>query len=610
MSGLLPAATTHAGNQAPQPASRLERCLAPVVLVLVAALVDWPYFDAGFVLDGIYYDLALSLIELDRANWEDYLLATHGGYPHLLWTLLWAGLRYSLGNNPIAWHMLFIGAHVGSSWATLTIVRRYCGPVAGWTAGIVWAGAAIGGYDNPLLWTSNSEQAVALGLLAAALLFVPYWPERPWIAGGGTALCVAGAALTWGILLCATPVVILQYVLLERPRLDAAARRRANRAIAIVGAGVGLVFGLVALVMAYQGRSDTVFRLTAETLPRFADLLTEPLGGLLFLPATDAGAVRLVRWGLVVFVGATVLLAAPRARRAALAFSTIGISYVAVVVLFRASRDLSDGRYHYVSSFAWSIVVGIAVDAIVRRSPARARGALLVVLLAAGGGYLAFQRHTAHLARQQFDYFFEETTFAAFSRHEELLAWLEADGRRRNTVIRIPELPLAFPPFFQPVFYPLSALRVLRFPEGLPHLEIISPEQATRAEIAAAINLVQSSGLPAADEWTQRWQTVLPELQALAWLAEFADAQGRAIRVPAVAFRHPYPEAPELSLELPISQCLRVAFARPLEGLTLVPEAAISPEEAAELAEQLRQVRHPAARYWEEVYGRLARQPR
>ncbi|MBX7166792.1 MAG: hypothetical protein K1X74_10645 [Pirellulales bacterium] len=167
-------------------------------------------------------------------------------------------------------------------------------------------------------------------------------------------------------------------------------------------------------------------------------------------------------------------------------------------------------------------------------------------------------------------------------------------------------MPLAVPPYFQPVFYPLSALRVLEFPAGLPHVQIVSTDQETDADVAAATTLVISSNLPAAAEWTLRWRTVLPELRALAWLSEFGQSVQHTFPLPPFNQSHPEREHPDLGLELPIDQCLRIAFDQPPAGVRFVPRESITAAEAAEFAALLKQQDPPDAHDWERFYTQLA----
>lgn len=607
-----------------------------VVSLVLGVVVRASYFNATFALDEIYYLEDIGLIRNGRSDLGTYLFTLYGGYLHLLAKLQFYLLWSLFGLNPVAHRVTIALAHAVSATSVFLLLRHYLlksssnevlgkatehsseipsnssidGPamdrtasasVAAWVAALMWASLAVGGYDNPFLWIATGEQALCLMWLLLAMVFVTLCQTHPIISSIGMVFCAACSSLTWGLGLALSPALAVQYYLLEFPYLrHSVARWR------WFGLWVGVV-GLIALLhlalraLLQEPSSAGAF---AWNMPwRFVVQFAVSLGNLIGFSPDQGGSAVALKLVLSSGLLTAALFSGKNARRIVLAFLVGTAGYLAVLVVFRADRDLLDGRYLFVPSLLWCVCIGVVLGGMYQHQGSRGKKTLVAGLILAGFFYLYHQRTVAIAARAEFDQHFTITA-ETIEGYNLLIDQLEQHAQLSGNVLRLPDFPIVVPPNFFPTYFPFSAWVAVASKDPPSGVELLRADELTLDEVEAAAAFLDSLATPQARQAAQAIRTVVPDTRSLIWLSNFAEQHETIISLPNFSFAYS-----EMNLSFPVMQCLANAFDQPLPSLRVLPVGQAPAAELKSHLELLNSCGDPQAPPWVTLLSRFAESP-
>ena len=195
------------------------RVLTGIVCVLPYC-VQACFFNGGFYYDDAFHLEQCRMIDEGTIDLADYVLLAHGEHLIPVWKLMFCACWFLFGENSAGFHFVVTAFHVGSALLLLAILRRYTTDLCAAVASVLWAGAAIGGWDGPFLWIAASHLSIGSTFFLGAMFCVARFGDRQdedgeiWSAA--MAVCLMLSLLTMGSLIVLTPALLLQFWLLER----------------------------------------------------------------------------------------------------------------------------------------------------------------------------------------------------------------------------------------------------------------------------------------------------------------------------------------------------------------------------------------------------------
>ena len=336
-----------------------------------------------------------------EAGFTDYTNQTS-----FLWFFLYAGQLRLFGLDPVPWHLTTNFWHAASASLLFLLVASYLHsrPAAA-TAAILWGLAAIGRWDNPLVWVIGQGYTIIPMLLLGAMVsqskFATTGRAR-WGALSAALLLVM--VMTWQISFFLLAAPAAQFLLLDRrePR-----RLGFLRWFSILVPTILCAAAIVAHFHMMGRPPATGNGSIPAAIPRVAEMLAVALANLTFWTAGPVES-RDLPWKLALAGAAALLLclARPAGRRLVVVLAVPAVVLLLLTNLRRAELDaeavLSAGRYYYFPTLLWCAAAGAVVDGVARRRPARPRRlAPLVVGLAVLALYAHRQNSVASEATRQ-----------------------------------------------------------------------------------------------------------------------------------------------------------------------------------------------------------------
>ncbi len=355
----------HIKNQTMPPVSGKRHWdLVVVSLILVLPfVVQAAYFNGGFYYDDDFHLDQCRLIDQREISLSDYVTLPHGEHLIPLWKLMFYGCWSLFGDNSAAFHFFMAAFHIASALCLLVLLRTYVQHRAAAVAAVLWAGAAVGGWDGPFLWIAASHLAVGATFFLAAMLCLTRFNEhhdKRW--AGLMSVLLLTALLTMHALIVLTPVLVLQYLLFERQR-----DQDQTRAIRWLAA-------LVVPCVIITALHFTWVKPAIEKLDRPP---TNILAGLQML----GGGYAASSWNLVFWKGSAVLwgrvagaaiLAAlllrtsRSAQKVGLLFFSLSFCFSVLAYMARSGWDVDHvlmwGRYRYLPTLFWVVLLGVVLD--------------------------------------------------------------------------------------------------------------------------------------------------------------------------------------------------------------------------------------------------------
>lgn len=576
-----------------------------VFLIAFAAhvFVTWNYLDAPFIVDDLYYLRDLGLIETGQAHWTDFWLAPHSGYLHAFWRLEFNALWRLFGADPSAWRLSLGVIHAFTAVLVFHLLRIHgIGPVAAWSASLLWGGAAIGMPENPFLHLMSGEQTVSLFWVLLGMWFVARKDSLGSIlALPGMAACVFISLMTWGVAASFAPVILVQWILLDA----GSSRSRAERA------GWSLVFlfawfGTLLLHLLILGTQILQGWGTSSLAPGFSSAVS---GVMLFLASLEnlmpwaafvAGCHWLLALPILVFVAVRCRKLDATTRKVVAVFLAIALGFVAAVVLFRSGGEMQQGRYLYLPTLFWCVAIGCIIDAPTRGTspppPARRirmAGAMLI--------FLVGQRTLATSARMDCDRHFAVTSTAI---DDYVNLFRELARRPPNGPVVIPDAPLLLPPHMAG-YFSVSAFVCVFKPEGNESLVIVPADRFLDEHADSLASILGTSNNPAAISLTASIEQVVPDLRLLSDLESKLRENHQLLRLGRTTLGYP-----ALGLELDMHEAFARGLHRLPESLDFTGES--SPDGWRELLSTLEPLKTERSEIWSQgilASLRLASEP-
>jgi hypothetical protein len=517
--------------------------------VLLASIAQWPTLRTQHAFDDTWFLLLVGWLETGEMGWIAYLLKPMNTHWLPAWKLLYY-LQWRVWGagetSAVAWHVPLILSQAAGAWCLGWLVQRY---TRRWALTLlsagVWATATIGTWDSPLVWLAAGCIAHSVNCLLLSLWGVAHYGLgrrfwHLWAWGWGTL-----AVLMWGAMLPLLVALPLQYLGFELPLR----RRRGQHSVMarrflvewLVLSALLAVLLVVCSAQAIESRMGQ--RSEEDVLTALQGVPWQLSASLATLAPWPVRERLLAEPNAALGVAVAVLmlaLAARPARRVVLLFLLLAVLYFAIIDFARPDLPFEAvarwGRYHYLPVLAWAPAVAAAAwllltgGARLLSSPHRVPVVTGLALLLSVAQAISQRNSAAHGAAENAQLFANERTWRD-GWLEELRA-ISARAAVDDRDILLPDLPLA-PAELQGRAFPLSGFVAVYMPEGLPHVEVVMPQDRTRVDLAGVLTWLDSEQgsqpvpqLRASLQFSQQLE------QHLRWLERFARQQGVTIAVP------------------------------------------------------------------------------
>lgn len=349
------------------------RLTAPQLKVLIGLVVVLPfvvqavYFDGGFYYDDEFHLEQSELISRGEISLWDYATLAHGEHLIPVWKLLFYACWSVAGTNSALIHFVVTTFHVVATLLLFSIVRHYVSDRAAAVAALLWAGTAVGGWDGPFLWVAASHLSIGLTFMLAAMLCltrVHTARSERWAMAAGLGLLAC--LLTMGSLLVLTPALLLQFWLFE---YRSGMPKRQLTPWLLAWLLPCMVVGLLHLVWVLPAME----KLDRPAMNVYSGL--QMLGG-----GYAASSWKLfscfgdpVLWGKIsggCLICLLVLKASQKAQKTGVLFFALSLSFSLLAYMARSGWNvdhvLTWGRYRYLPTLFWCVVVGVVLEQIPR----------------------------------------------------------------------------------------------------------------------------------------------------------------------------------------------------------------------------------------------------
>ena len=605
-----------------------------LVCLAISLSVHAPYLSAFPTNDDIYLQLEIGYVATGRMPLLDFICRDYNGQLFPLSKLLYYTAWRTFGLDVRPAHFAVLAFHALGALGLFQLLRRFGieRPAAA-VGAILWSSAALGRWDNPLIWLCAGTIVGGLTWLTIALAAAVGRSVRPQSSHargrGFCAVLIATSAslASWSVMALLAPLVpwirrlsapvhnTTAAVELRAANPTTTNRARSSRLWHLSWLAPLALFGLwqaaaaqgtVPEALTRNGTSSAVAPRVFEALLRAFMLLGQALSGLI------AGAAD---WSppLAIGVGAALavalLVATFRAdstsRRVAWLMLAGAWFYLLVAALLRHDvarhEMLAWGRYRYVPSWAWSAVVAVALSPLLRNAGKARRRTFAVAAVVLLAVLVARQFHVA------------QTTAADFVRlrgpfhnvyraQQRLLAHLISVAVERQRPLRIAQIPLDLPPV-RDVQFPLSNFVALHYPDGTPHVQVVMAERLQPADVQDALAVLHASGNPRAAQWADVLRQVVALQQLVEWLDRFARDSRQPAVLPrdwAVTFSVPFSSG---SWSVPLAQFIADGFEKPPPHIVFADASPADHELLLRLAARLRGNQSPQASAWLKMLG-------
>ena len=553
---------------------------AAVVVVAtcgVSLIVRAAYRHCYFAGDDMNLLAEIGLARCGRLSWLGGWTTAIGPHTLILWKALFSLEWMAFGLDPTKFHILAALIHGLSASALFLLCRLWpVSSLTAWTAALSWAGAAVGGWDNPTLWLMCGGMSLALCFFLIAMCFA----ARGCQAGDrgsvvGMAVFFGLSILTWSDLLLWAPVLLVE---LSWRGLWSQCRRRIFFwltawlvPLVCIGSLLGWLIsdevdrkdwtrGVAPVQVVLRTAGQVAVALGTLTygdvaVPDFiVGTALQPLGrdevqyssapqarssdqpGEAGPPLAAGLKGDELLWPKFFLTG--LLLGALVMLRKRIEWRLLSLSaLMAVAFLFAANaggfamsyRDaVNHGHYLYVACLAWCVVAGCLANAICPSGyrPRVAFAALGAPLLLA---FFLHQRAVADASARIHDVGFRSST-RTMQGLQSVLTRLSQSGVDQRT-IRLPDSPIGLEAGYYRC-WPLSAFAALCLPDGPSRLEIVAVQSCRPIDRANAEAVLRSFDDEQALRLAESMSQAYPLLKALLWLDQEANRAGQLIEVP------------------------------------------------------------------------------
>lgn len=568
-----------------------------IVCPLLALYVQFPYRQAVHHNDEMYMLLESGLVRTGHHGFFAWLFRPYSGHQFIGWKLLY-NLELSLfGLDPEPWHLVVCLFHASSALIVYAYLRRFLdgqlGPVVG---ALVWSGAAIGHWDNPLIWPAAACMSFSIGLLLAALFCADNMrtsPSRRWDVL--LFLSVTASVVIWSVAWILMLLIPLQQLLISGDNWRAALKRlKWSWQLPFAVLGLLQLNSTMPEAMASVSESHSlVWNVAYRTAAQLATTFSLLTFWNIDQPPTVGLPLKLT---MVASFFAVTLLINLRHWRWIVVVTTFSLLYLVGVNVSRAGIPLevalSWGRYAYLPMLTWSLLLGIFVHGVssrLRGWPSRGFGLLSIVVVSF---YAFHQRQLAESTAREYRVV-SGPAYAQRESNNEVLRAISELAVRLGTPVRLPEIPVNVPPVDR-VIFPLSAYMNIWFPDGLPNIELVATEDWDIKDRKQVFGLLDSLARPDARIWGEALLALDQLDRQLTWLEALAKRQGVILRVPDR-------EVSLMGLRFRVSQFVAASYSEAaMSSLFQVPPPEWSPADKELVLETLQNSTGPEAEFWTE----------
>jgi hypothetical protein len=561
----------------------------------LSLLVCRQYLTRDFIGDDREHLGHCGDVAMGRTTLGEFLIEPHNEHLLPAWKLAYYAQWRWFGLEPLGWHLVMLCSHALGAAALYWLILNATGVRMGaWLAAGLWATAAIGFSDNPLLWVAASHLTLGVAWWLVALAAAAHHAQNPspaalLILSGSLLLSLAAMGTLWIL----APFVAVP-LLLDRARL--APRQRI--------AGL-LAWGLPTLVMGlWQAQSIlTSDHAQQSTSPVHAGVLLSigvrtgaemlsALGNLTFRSLTRPPQETLGQSLLLAIVLLAYLLFAPwlRSRWAWLLMAAATL-YTAAVIWARRDvpieQALAWGRYLYLPTLAWCAVAATVLSMVARNFPNHRRWIALGCALYFTAN-LWQQSRIAQAAVAEYD-----SRVAATREYTQIydgvLREFSQFAQSHDQVLRLWDMPVVD----FPVVTELSRYCDYHYPTGLPGVEIVDGRDITELDLNRVTDACQQIDQPQLADALDYFRKSSDVIRLLRRLSAASEASHRAIRLPDL-------EAVRTSeyLQVPLSWFLPKVFQGGVPGVTVAAADSFARSDAQAALDVLRHEHQPPAPEW------------
>jgi len=561
-----------------------------LVAVIVCLLVHAPSASVGFMFDDGHQQLAIGYYETGRIGFGSLVLAPAGEHLLPLWRAIYYGYWKVFGLVPRGWHVAGWLVHSLTAAVLFLLLRRFqISRIPAAFGALLWAGAATPAPQDPLFWIFANHYALALLFFLLAMFSISWLqPPRAKFAAVATAVFAILSVATWSVFLALLPILFVQYRLMRR---GSNPRPRTKRFWIVLG-GLALLLAAIGGLLFLQGPmelSGGVSLDPTKIIPRTAVLMSTALANLTWretLPTTGD-----LRGDLAVAVGAAIvvfILAGQRRKEAALPLA-IGATYLLLLNAGRGDMSLAalltQLRYLYFPQFAWCGAIAVAIGGLQRRLPEKWRWTILAGSIVVAELVWTHQYRCVTEAVRRFETQPLGDQSRSLVSAGELLSELSAAAESPS--LKLPDCPVYIPPMRE-VYFPLSAVAAIWFPDGIPDVSIEPPDQLSQKEVDHAVATLQSCSGPLVGLWSHSWSEAWRDLSALKQLSSAAIDVGELV----VLSDAPYSKA---GMHVRLADLVALGYRGGLAGVVVVPPNRVTFDDRRDLLRLLEQAEQPWA---------------
>lgn len=546
------------GNRRERVRRGLFDVVACLAIAIVAIVAQSPYFQLDFQSDDVAWLVQLGALRTVewKHPWTNWIFFNGTDTIAPLFRVIWYGMWKAFGVEILPWRFTIALFHALSAALLYAALRRYFASRGACLFGaLIWAGVAFETFNTSFGWMVCAYQFLAASGFFVAMIGISLVRERPRV---GVALALAGTLValeSWNFFLLLTPVLPLQYLLLERPSRTAPRVERLGRAAWLLLVAAQAVWQVVYSLGKAPDRQPDLGIGAIKRMAEFA-----PQNFYYLVPVTTSRA--LVAVLLALFSAVVVLLVARnwqnRAARLLLVFAALtGIAIVVTGIM----REALVERYCYTPVLGMYACAAIVLDLLL--PAAGGRRALVGGLVALYAIGLRVEQHAIAL-RSVAD---EERIYGHVTRElaetRASLARFEDWARRQPGPVRVLDSPLDVRDIDQYYSFPLRCYAAAVRPSILRFVKFVTPDEERPGDLEETSRVLKALEDHRARVWLERVRSLHDKLAAIAWLERVASEDQQTVRFPGVTLRDP-------RLRMSISLlAMRLAFARPLERVVL-----------------------------------------
>ena len=336
---------------------------ALALICVLPFLVQSVFFDGGFYYDDAFHLEQCELIDAGQISLSDYVFLAHGEHLIPVWKTMFYCCWSTFGATSSAFHMFVTMFHAVAALLLFAVIRNYVNDVSAVIGGLLWAGAAVGGWDGPFLWIAASHLSVGVTFfLAAMLCLTKIHSEHSYHWAAAMFVSLLLCLFTMGSLIVLTPALLLQYWLFERDKHSSATRKASWLGSFVLPCAVVSLLHLIWVLPAMQ-------KLDRPPTDVFAGI--QMLGGgyaasAWNLISSDGNSVV---WGRItgaIMIALLLLRAERPAQKLCLLLFVVSFCFSVLAYMARSGWEISHvltwGRYRYLPTIFWCGVLSVVVD--------------------------------------------------------------------------------------------------------------------------------------------------------------------------------------------------------------------------------------------------------